>query len=245
AASPYKNTDALVAGLQAAATASLTAGQDLATVRTRASFEELVAGLRDTFEDKVQRLAELTAQILSASRELDGAIKNATSMALLNVLTDVRYQHSHLVYDGFLTHTPPEQLAHLPRYLKGAVVRLDKAEANPHRDTELAWQVGQLEEEWRSAMSAAEHEPVRRAGLEPIRWQLEELRVSFFAQQLGTAHSVSVKRIRKALAEACGRPGLCVSRPTQIERCVPRTNSTRTLPSAPFQVSGVPERPLP
>ncbi|HLR28816.1 MAG TPA: DUF3418 domain-containing protein, partial [Ruania sp.] len=84
----------------------------------------------------------------------------------------------------------------------GAVVRLDKAEANPHRDTELAWQVGQLEEEWRSAMSAAEHEPVRRAGLEPIRWQLEELRVSFFAQQLGTAHSVSVKRIRKALAEA-------------------------------------------
>src|SRR5699024_7514041 len=113
AASPYKNTDALVAGLQAAATASLTAGQDLATVRTRASFEELVAGLRDTFEDEVQRLAELTAQILSASRELDGAIKNATSMALLNVLTDVRYQHSHLVYDGFLTHTPPEQLAHL------------------------------------------------------------------------------------------------------------------------------------
>lgn len=51
-------------------------------------------------------------------------------------------------------------------------------------------------------MRSAEHEPIRAARLAPIRWQLEELRVSFFAQQLGTPVSVSDKRIRKAPTDA-------------------------------------------
>ncbi len=202
AASPYRNTDALVTGLQAAAIAALTADRDLARVRSREAFEELATALRDSFEDEVQRLADLAATIQTASRELEATIKQATSMALLNVLTDVRDQHSELVYAGYLTDTPPEQLVHLPRYLRAAVVRLEKAEANPHRDADLAWKIGELSDAWWSAVRSAEHEPIRAARLAPIRWQLEELRVSFFAQQLGTPGPVSEKRIRKALADA-------------------------------------------
>lgn len=202
AASPYQNTDALVADLQAAAVASLTAGRDLAQVRSREAFDALATSLRDSFEDEVQRLADLAATIQAASRELEATIKAATSMALLNVLTDVRAQHSELVYPGFLSATPPEQLVHLPRYLRAAVVRLEKAEANPHRDADLAWKIGDLSDAWWSAMRSAELEPIRAARLAPIRWQLEELRVSFFAQQLGTPVTVSEKRIRKALTDA-------------------------------------------
>ena len=202
AASPYRNTEVLVTDLQAAAVASLTTGSDLAKVRTREAFEDLATSLRDSFEDEVQRLADLAATIQTASRELDQAIRATTSMALLNVLTDVRDQHAHLVYPGYLTATPPEQLVHLPRYLRAAAWRLEKAVANPHRDADLAWKVGELADAWWSAMRSAEHEPIRTARLAPIRWQLEELRVSFFAQQLGTPVTVSEKRVRKALADA-------------------------------------------
>lgn len=202
AASPYATTEALVADLQSAAVASLATGRDLAKVRTREAFDTLATSLRDSFEDEVQRLAELAATIQTASRELDATIKHTTSMALLNVLTDVRDQHAGLVYAGYLSTTSPGQLVHLPRYLRAAVIRLEKAEANPHRDADLAWRIGDLSDAWWSAMRSAEHEPIRAARLAPIRWQLEELRVSFFAQQLGTPVSVSEKRIRKALTDA-------------------------------------------
>src|SRR5699024_4208513 len=98
AASPYRSTDALVADLQAAAVASLTAGHDLARVRARDAFEEPADSLRDSVEDEVQRLAALAATIQTRSRELEQTIKKTTSMALLNVLTDVRDQHEALVH---------------------------------------------------------------------------------------------------------------------------------------------------
>ncbi|WP_159622612.1 ATP-dependent RNA helicase HrpA [Ruania rhizosphaerae] len=202
AASPYASTDALVTELQRAALASLTAGTDLAGLRTRSAFETLATGLRDKLEDETHRLAGIAADTLTVSRELDAQIKATTSMALLDVLTDVRDQQAALIHDGFLSTTPPERLGDLPRYLRSAVVRLQKAAENPGRDATLAWQLGELRDAWWAAARSAEHDPARLLRLEQVRWLLEELRVSFFAQQLGTSEPVSPKRLRKALAEA-------------------------------------------
>ncbi|UFU06827.1 ATP-dependent RNA helicase HrpA [Ruania halotolerans] len=201
AASPYRSTDALVRDLQLAAIASLTAEADLAALRRREDFEQLVTRLRHGLEDEVHRLAVLAAEILTISRELDGCIKATTSMALLDVLTDVRDQQKALIHEGFLLTTPPDRLAHLPRYLRAAVVRLQKAAENPRRDADLAWQLSELQEAWWAAGRSAEGDPIRMARVDQVRWQLEELRVSFFAQQLGTSEPVSAKRLRKALAE--------------------------------------------
>src|SRR5690606_20323087 len=108
-----------------------------------------------------------------------------------------------LVGEGFVSRTPPDQLVHLPRYLRADVVRIGKAEENPARDDRLAWQVRELTDAWWAATTAAEHAPLaRRNNLARVRWLIEELRVSLFAQQLGTAVTVSAKRIRKALAQA-------------------------------------------
>lgn len=121
-------------------------------------------------------------------------------MALLDVLTDVRDQHAALIHDRFLTTTPPEQLTHLPRYLQAATMRLGKAAENPNRDADLAWQIRDLHDAW-WATDRATTDPTHAEQLAQVRWMLEELRVSFFAQQLGTVAPVSAKRIRKALAE--------------------------------------------
>ena len=202
AASPYRTNENLVEDLHLAAIESLTAGRDLADVRDLAQFEGLRVDVRGRLEDEILRVARLAVTILTVSRELEATVRRSTSMALLNVLTDVRDQRAALVGPGFLADTPPERLVHLPRYLRAAVVRLEKAADNPNRDADLAWRIGELRDAWWSAKQSAQHANAeRRARLDEVRWLIEELRVSFFAQQLGTPSPVSEKRIRKALAE--------------------------------------------
>ncbi len=203
AASPYASTDALVADIQLAAAAALTVGRDLTAVRSRREVETLTSALRERFEDTVLQVSRQAAAALTASREVDAEVRRATSMALLATLEDVRAHQASLLGDGFISRTPPEQLGHLARYLKADVARIGKAEQSPGRDAQLAWQVRELSDAWWAATTAAEHGPLqRRTNLAQARWLIEELRVSLFAQQLGTAVTVSEKRIRKALAEA-------------------------------------------
>ena len=186
-ASPYRSTDALVDDLQLAAVMSLV--PNAADIRTQAAYEAARTRLRDDLEDGVQRIALLTATILTEARALDGEIRSATSMALLATVSEVRAQANDLAGDGFLSRTPPDRLQHLPRYLAALRRRLEAASGNVHRDAALAWQVREVEDEWVAAGSPAS-----------VKWMIEELRVSLFAQALGTDGSVSPQRIRKALA---------------------------------------------
>ncbi len=127
-----------------------------------------------------------------ASQKIGGA-----KGALNRVAADMKAQLPRLVYKGFFTATPWEQLQHLPRYLKGMQLRLDKYGANPERDDRHAIEIAAL---WKQY--AEREEKLRKAGLgdarlEDFRWQIEELRISLFAQELKTPMPVSVKRLKK------------------------------------------------
>jgi len=114
----------------------------------------------------------------------------------------VKNQVADLIYPGFVAKTPPARLPHLARYLQAAQLRIEKAAANPRADEAHAWTVQELTSEWEAAMSTADPGNLDRFDrLAEVRWQLEELRVSLFAQQLGTAAPVSEKRIRRAIAQ--------------------------------------------
>ncbi len=152
----------------------------------------------------MQTIVTRVLPALEAARELDSAVRSSTSLALLNVLSELRAQSADLVGDGFVSATPPARLRHLARYLKAAKVRLEKAAAASSRDTELAWKVREVADEYeavRTALASGRPDPERLARLEDVRWMIEEYRVSLFAQTLGTDGPVSDKRIRKALAE--------------------------------------------
>jgi ATP-dependent helicase HrpA len=117
--------------------------------------------------------------------------------ALNRVAADLRAQLQRLVYKGFFSATPWEQLQHLPRYLKAISVRLDKFPGNPKRDEKHAASISEL---WKLYQERSEK--LHKAGaidtrLEDFRWQIEELRVSLFAQELKTPCPVSVKRLKK------------------------------------------------
>jgi ATP-dependent helicase HrpA len=216
AASPYRSTPALVMDLERAAVDALVA-EHLAgpaaapggpraagDVRDRATFEALRAALRDPFEDRVLRVAHDVAAVLVAHRELDADLRAASSLALLSVVHDLRAWADALVTEGFVATVGAVRLPALVRYLRAARYRLTKAAENVARDESLAWQVRELADDYEAAVAASGArlpDPARDAALDEVRWLLEELRVSLFAQQLGTPVPVSPKRIRTALSK--------------------------------------------
>jgi len=111
---------------------------------------------------------------------------------------DIRQQLDALVGPAFVRDTPPEQLGHLPRYLKAAQMRIDKLRADPARDAAAMADVTRLAAPWQRARAALKGAPDAR--LDAFRWQLEELRVALYAQTLRTPFPVSVKRLEKAWA---------------------------------------------
>ncbi|WP_062379064.1 ATP-dependent RNA helicase HrpA [Demequina pelophila] len=213
AASPYRSTEALVDDLQLAAVAALTTpgaahtspalSLDAGAIRSRADYEAARDALRPRLEDEVLAVARLAAAALAAARDLDAAVRGASSLALLATLQDLRDQAAGLVPDRFVSATPPDRLRHLERYLRAGLHRLEKAQADPQRDAQLSYQVGEsvaAYEAVRGAHAQGRPDAAAAAGLERVRWMLEELRVSLFAQRLGTDGPVSEQRIRKALA---------------------------------------------
>ncbi|MFC6081851.1 ATP-dependent RNA helicase HrpA [Sphaerisporangium aureirubrum] len=111
-----------------------------------------------------------------------------------------------LVYPGFVTGTGYRRLPDLQRYLRAVERRLEKLPDDPYRDR---GRMLQLDELWRAYEEAVDHLPPARRSEEAVtdlRWMLEELRVSYFAQTLGTPYPVSDKRFRKALERLTAPP---------------------------------------
>ena len=108
---------------------------------------------------------------------------------------DILAQLQGLVGKRFVTATPWAALQHLPRYLKAITARLDKLRADPERDAKLMAELKPLEQRYMRRL--VERKGVTDARLNDFRWQLEELRVSLFAQELRTPQPVSVKRLEK------------------------------------------------
>jgi ATP-dependent helicase HrpA len=117
--------------------------------------------------------------------------------AVARPAADARAQLGRLVYKGFMSTTPWDQLAHLPRYLKAIELRLDKYPGNPERDHRHAEAIGAFWRRLEARLTAREADGID-AGLRALRWQVEELRVSLFAQELRTPAPVSIKRLEKA-----------------------------------------------
>ena len=208
---PYKSTDTLVSDLCLAAGRLLAqqwsreTGHNLAQLRDRKDFELFASWLRDRLEDQVETIAAQVEAALEAKGQLDKAVGRNTSLALLDTLQEIREQAAALIAPRFIADADPAQLAHYARYLKSLAYRLEKAAASPSQDAALAYQVLEIEGQVSDAVEHAKGlpaNPARAAVLRQAQNMVWELRVSLFAQQLGTAHKVSAKRISRLLASA-------------------------------------------
>jgi ATP-dependent helicase HrpA len=124
------------------------------------------------------------------------ARKVKESKNALEACADAQQQLQRLIPKQFLMATPWERLQHLARYCKAVTLRLDKYRADPARDAARLAELRPLEQRyWRLV---AERKGTVDERMAEFRWLLEELRVSFFAQELRTPQPVSVKRLEKA-----------------------------------------------
>ena len=209
AASPYADTAALVADAQLASALALV--DELSTpadVRDPEAFEALVAAARDAHEDRVYQILSHVVRALEASAEADAAVRSHPQASLKETTRDVAAHGRTLLYEGFVSATPAFALPHLGRYLRAGAVRVERAASSPGalaRDLEDMDRIHQAEADIASARQALERRPYEArsaAALTQARWMAEELRVSMFAQTLGTPNKVSMKRLLGVLAGA-------------------------------------------
>ncbi|MGH3465261.1 MAG: ATP-dependent RNA helicase HrpA [Kribbellaceae bacterium] len=198
---PHRNVPDLLDDCVAAAVDALMREHG-APVWDTESFERLRDAVRADLAGTVLDILGQVEQILVAARAVDKQISRASSPALLPALADVRGQLEDLVHRGFVTETGAGRLPDLVRYLRGIEQRLDKVATNLARDRQATYTIQTLTDEYRHRLVAVPPGKQPSRALREIRWMLEELRVSLFAQTLGTAYPISEKRIRKALTDA-------------------------------------------
>ncbi len=164
--------------------------------RSDAEFEARLRGGRDRIIATAQRYAVLMQQIAQEYAAIRSARRGGSELAWLPVLQEIDAQLDLLFRPGFISATPWPQLQNYPRYLQSISLRLQKLRGHFARDRELARELAPLQAQLQQLL---QREPALLQdcpALARYRWLLEELRVSLFAQALGTSEPVSVKRLR-------------------------------------------------
>jgi ATP-dependent helicase HrpA len=195
---PYGNALALLDDCVACAADHLIAANG-GPAWDEAAYQKLYDAVRAELADTSMQVVETVERILRAANEAERKLRGFTSRSLLLSLTDVREQLTALIHQGFVSETGFTQLPQLVRYVRAIDRRLDRLADNPNQDQLLMFQVQDAQDEYQRVLERLPAGRRTDPDVRRIRWMLEELRVSFFAQQLGTPETVSVKRIHKAL----------------------------------------------
>ena len=186
--------DRLKADLMEAIVDRAFVGEDVAP-RSPKAFEEQKKRAKARLPAVAEAAVRHLGAIVEASQQYGQAVAQLGNLG--RVVADVKAARERLVYPGFLARTPWEHLEHLPRYLRGYALRLEKYRANAERDQKHAATVHALWQNYETR-AKADHDAGRHdPKLEEFRWLIEELRVSLFAQELRTPLPVSVKRLQK------------------------------------------------
>ena len=156
-----------------------------------------IAVVRQTLLRDINDILDLTAQVqarLNAKPQFTA------------VMRDEQHHLTALVYPGFITQTSWHHLKEVPRYLKGILKRLEKLPAAEQRDARNMASVLMLQNRYLARLGQHNKSTVTDKEMEDFRWQLEELRISLFAQELKTPYPVSAKRLERAWDELIRRP---------------------------------------
>jgi ATP-dependent helicase HrpA len=143
-----------------------------------------------------QEVARMAGAVLAEWSAAQRKLRDAK--AHRDAYVDIAQQLGALVPADFICSTPYAQLSHFTRYLKAVCARIDKLRTDPARDARLMAEMAPLLIQYQRARAA--RKGTADARLDEFRWQLEELRVALFAQELRTPQPISVKRLEKAWA---------------------------------------------
>jgi ATP-dependent helicase HrpA len=175
-------------------------GQAGGPMWTVAGFKSLCDKVRADLHEVLYDVLARTRGVLTVHASLDAALARMTGEVFAASVDDMRAQRDRLVFNGFVTATGYSRLSDVERYLTAMLRRLDKLAERPTRDADWTYAVQGAWEAYEEARAQLGDDP----RLTEVRWMIEELRVSYFAQTLKTAYPVSEKRIYRAIDEALG-----------------------------------------
>ena len=161
------------------------------------SFQTCYEVGRGDFYDYVIEFSALVEAILKQYHELMKRLKGKMNLALAMPLGDLQFQLQHLIYPGFLCSTPHMRLKSVPRFLQAAALRHEKMSRDLANERRYVPVLTQWWKNYEDRYKKFEAQGIFDEGLEEFRWLMEEQRVSWYAQQLGTQETVSEKRLNK------------------------------------------------
>ena len=171
-----------------------------ADIREKSAFDACVEVVRGNINDKVLAIAEQVEQGLTLAHQCQKQMKGNVPLSMVSALGDCKAHLASLVYPGFVSDIGSARLDDWNRYIKALQRRLEKLPIDPNRDRMHQVTIEKVLAQWQATRKKFPQDKQPDA-LDDVRWMIEELRVSLFAQQLGTAYPISAKRILNFLAE--------------------------------------------
>ena len=168
-------------------------------VWTKAEFGALRDRVAGALPSTAREIVTRVQKVLAALQEVHLALPDRPPAAQADAIDDIRSQLGGLVGSHFVTATGAARLGDLSRYLTAIVRRLDRLAQAPQADRDRMAKVHAVEDAYSELLHALSPTRAAAADVRDIGWQIEELRVSLWAQQLGTPRPVSEQRIYRAI----------------------------------------------
>ena len=166
-----------------------------------AGFEKLRDFVRENLNEVTVDIAQKVEQILSLNHSLNQRLKGKMDFTMAFAFSDIKAQLSGLIYPGFVQKSGYDRLPDLQRYLQAVDKRIDKLAQDVNRDRAAMLRVEQVQQAYQQLLAKLPKSKPISDEIAEIRYMIEELRVSLFAQQLGTKYQVSDKRILNLISE--------------------------------------------
>ena len=166
-----------------------------------AGFEKLRNFVRENLNEVTVDIAQKVEQILSLNHALNQRLKGKMDFTMAFAFSDIKAQLAGLIYPGFVQKSGYDRLQDLQRYLQAIDKRIDKLAQDVNRDRAAMLRVEQVQQAYQQLLAKLPKSKPISDEVAEIRYMIEELRVSLFAQQLGTKYQVSDKRILNVITE--------------------------------------------
>ncbi|MCG6199787.1 ATP-dependent RNA helicase HrpA [Psychromonas antarctica] len=167
-------------------------------------FEQQKDKVRANLAERTLIITQLVEEVLTLAHSVNKLLKGKVDLSLLLAHGDIKSQLNRLIFPGFACQVGESKLPDLKRYLAALEKRLEKLPVNPTQDRVHTLALNELESRYAALCNTMMSNEKENAQLAEVYWMMEELRVSLFAQQLGTAYPISEKRIKLKLAELKG-----------------------------------------
>lgn len=170
-------------------------------VRDEAQFVALRDHIRADLGETVLVIAQQVERILTLAHGINKKLKGKVTLDLVRPHGDIKSQLGSLIYKGFVTEVGHQRLADIERYLNAIERRLEKLKVDATRDRLNMQIIDNLSGDYQQLVKKLPNSNIVPDNLQQLRWMIEELRVSLFAQTLGTRIPVSEKRVKQLIAE--------------------------------------------